>query len=764
MQNLALFTELFALGLHPIPIKWDVDKKQVAEFGHPEHIKDTKDGIPTIEDVKRWTSNGFKDFNGIALKMLPPFGMFDFDLKNTEKKDCYKEWLQIVAANAPDVLSKVCIETTRSGGYHVYIKYSKLSHKIPVARNPKGDEVISVYTGGLLSYCHPSPHYSIIHNEFQDIAEITEDEFNVMVQAAGLFNECEEYSSGESKVAVIEYPIEYENICLQFDSKCTEDTFEQLLNMIGLYRVKGRFERKKWVPFLREGSAAMYSAKAYMKSKRLLIFSGSFNKFPTWHDSAKTGDNTWSLSPSKIVFYHCNKNWIEAIETIKTIADSAGIDIVEEKPITQRPFIISERLKFPYDIFPQEIQNYIAAHSQIQPEYIANFVLPAVSVALGNSIRLEAMSGYLIKPVLYLACIAYSGGGKSPGMDKAFEPVLQMDNKLYADYKLQNDEYKKLLAAYEKDKKASDKPEKPNMPQMLIKDSTIEKVMNILSVNPYGCCIYADELSGFISRMNQYKSGDDVQKWLELWSGGTVLLQRVTRDETRVEDPFCCITGGIQPGILDLLSKGDNEFNGFYQRFLFAFPDPRIIADWQQVTIQPVIVHDYHSLFNDLFIMRERDKFIYRLSPEANSLYAEWFNYKNIQYNKATNEHARGVISKYKNYCLRFALILQALHDRRTRSGFIEELNMERAIRLTEHYLGMMNKVTKILIPESPADRLQPPYNEFYAALPESFTMKTAYSICETFAIKQASIKTFITRNINKLFKQIERGQYEKMW
>ena len=101
---------------------------------------------------------------------------------------------------------------------------------------------------------------------------------------------------------------------------------------------------------------------------------------------------------------------------------------------------------------------------------------------------------------------------------------------------MEEKEYRNKYAAWEKDKK-NPKPDKPNLKQAIIRDSTIEMGIKILSHNKAGCCVLADELSGFLKRMNQYKAGDEAQKWLELWSGSPVMLQRIGRDEDKASDP-----------------------------------------------------------------------------------------------------------------------------------------------------------------------------------------------------------------------------------
>lgn len=754
--SLSDYQEFHKLGLAAIPIKWDEETKKAV--GYPEHGEVT--GVPSIEFTNHWI-NYFKQPNGVALKLFPPYGMFDFDLKNTEKKEIFTEWFKAISLLDDDILKKICIEKTRSGGFHVYIKYAKLSHKIPLARSKDGEEVISIYTGGLLSFCDPTPNYQVFHNEWGDIDYLTDEQFDIMVTSASFFNESKEYKSGDTRATLDAYPLEYESMCLKFDSELPVELFEQLLNDINLYRVDSpKYKRKDWTPFLRKGSTADYSAKVYMHSRKVMIFSASMQQFPTWQDRTEEGDNNWVLKPSKIIFYKNNRNWLDAIEEIKMIADSAGLSIAQEEDV---PYNVKHnRLLFPYDIFPDDVVKYISYH-RIQHEYIAGAMFMAIATAIGNSVRLQAMQGYMIKPIFYMAIVSPAGGGKSPALDRAFEPLESFDKDLYSRYANAYTDYSEKLKLHKQDKKSNEEPTPPILSQTLIKDSTIEMVVKILSNNPCGCCLVADELIGFINRMNQYKAGDDVQKWLELWNGSPVLLQRISREDNKVQDPHCNIVGGIQVGVLDTLSKDEKEHNGFYHRFLFVYPVPEDKQDWGQMNMPPDVIMRFNNYFDFLLSQRTNDKRTYYMSPEAEAMYAEWFNDKNKKYNKATNDQVKGIISKYQSYCLRFALVIQAMNET-NRSGLISGSAMERAIRLTEYFLGNMYKAIKILTPESPADKLQPPYNLFYAALPEYFTMKKAAEIAKQFDLKENTAKSFINRNINKLFKKAEHGSYEKLY
>jgi hypothetical protein len=158
-----------------------------------------------------------------------------------------------------------------------------------------------------------------------------------------------------------------------------------------------------------------------------------------------------------------------------------------------------------------------------------------------------------------------------------------------------------------------------------------------------------------------------------------------------------------------------------------------------------------------------KERVTYRLHPEADALYARWHNMNNRKYDAAINDHHKGIIAKYQDYCLRFALLLQVCYDGYNRGGVIYSESMEKAIRLTDYFFANMHKALKLLVPETPVDRLQPPFDTFFAQLPASFTIKTAIELGEPLKLKERSVRMFISRHLKSLFAQIERGSYEKI-
>src|SRR5690606_34378808 len=127
------FSELFGIGLNPIPLIWDEGTKNAASHVIPHgDINDQNKGEYNMAKfntmVKSWDR-----INGVVLKLFSPFGMIDFDLKNTDDKEVFNRWKFAVNSQNEGILDKVCFETTRNNGYHVYIKYPKLKSKVALA-------------------------------------------------------------------------------------------------------------------------------------------------------------------------------------------------------------------------------------------------------------------------------------------------------------------------------------------------------------------------------------------------------------------------------------------------------------------------------------------------------------------------------------------------------------------------------------------------------------------------------------------------------
>ncbi len=754
--------EGYNLGLHPITVDWDTTKK--VAIHNEEH------GGPY--DLNKWLSKAEAGAMGLAYKLLHPWGVFDFDIKNAVNKLIFEEWKKMVYALDDTILDKMCIERSRNGGFHVFFKYKGLTYKVPLAKSKTGAEIISIYVEGLLIYSYPTPGYSQEHQALEDVEELTPGQFDILVSCAAYFDEKIPGSESSTIKPISDYPAEFEYMSLQFDLECSDALFEHLLNSIGLYRVKNPkgFKGKSFIPYLRRGSEAAYSAKVYFKAKRLYIFSASITGFPNWHDWKGDGDTRWHLSPTKILYYKNEGDWAKTMTEMKLLCKEFKIDLKQpSSPVKTDLPDTDPRLNFPYDIFPMAVQNYIRVQT-IQPEFLAGSIFIALATAIGNTAVLRAQTGYDVKPVFYMVIVAPPGSSKSPALRKAFRALEESDKESYKLFDGKRRLYKEQVQQMLGTRKKGQLPEKPVLSQILTKDFTIEKLSEILKLNPGGICVLADELSGWLNRMGQYKqAGDELEKWLEMSSAEPILLQRVSKEDIRVDDYTCNVIGGIQTGVLELMARNNNSHNGFIHRFLFIVPKLGVKADWRKKEVPAIITEEFNKLFDEHLGRRNaKSKTVYFLSAAAEAKYAEWFNAKNIKYNKSTTENEKGIIAKYQDYCLRFALVLQILKDGTNRSGEIETGTMVNAIHLTEYFFANMTRALKILAPEGPVDKLSDIQAKFYKALPNVFTIKTAIGIGEKMEIPKGTVEGFISKGTlpgdKKIFDKIKRGEYEKVY
>jgi Protein of unknown function (DUF3987) len=135
-----------------------------------------------------------------------------------------------------------------------------------------------------------------------------------------------------------------------------------------------------------------------------------------------------------------------------------------------------------------------------------------------------------------------------------------------------------LKDAIKKDLPAPDKPldavpPEPFVPnQLVISDTTIEAVADVLRGNTRGLILWRDELNAWLANMSRYNGGSDQAQWLEAWPAAALTVNRKNKPPLVVPRFAVSILGGLQPDRLaDVLDGADD---GLAVRFLFGWPDP----------------------------------------------------------------------------------------------------------------------------------------------------------------------------------------------
>jgi Protein of unknown function (DUF3987) len=798
IQQLEYF---YSIGLHAVPVHFNLETKQVDSYPAHETAATGPGGRPSLQDAKKW----FKavQANGVGVKVYPPFGMIDFDIKNSSDKRIFDKWLLACKSVDDGWLSKVCIERTRSNGYHVYIKYEGMDHKIPLAKENR-QETISLYTGTLLSFCSPSPGYEFTHNEWADLDFLTNEEFELLTTVAGTFNkdrQTYDYST-EQKEGGLQYPKAREHLFSKFDRLLSEEHFETLLNSISLFRNPDSKPTKSGaIKYSRPGTLAPYSAKVFYYDRytswsgwRLVIFSASLQSFPCYHDKLGKKDPTWILTPGRLLYYKNGRDWTLAQAELEMIVDSAGIEIPvapdfsaeDNVPIHQieadRPAILPGT--FPFDVFPAALhRNFseIASHYSIPLDYLGTTALFAIAGLSGNMYQTEL--GKRIKCIIYAMLVGPSGVGKSPAYNLLCgEVVSSAEKQLHDDFLKQKREWKALehTARSKKNGEAFTKPE----PKRLVRTGnggTAEGMMGKALSSPAGIALYYDEGGRMFGSPNAYKTGKDNSStdfWNEMWNGQPSNEFRADEDRERFV-PATSISSliGMQTDRVSRYFDKDSIESGLSSRFLVTQSDyiqlnDRVDHFAQAQHACPEWVELLTYLFDQgayHYTRESKPRTVY-FSGASSQLYNDLSRKLVQEANQKRADRLAGDVTqlmvaydaKLYSYVGRFILILAILDD--PRDPVITPKHVENAEKLYRFYRAQAINLFTVLNREMQQE-MTANQAELLKALPDTFTTKEAKEICKKLKLSDQFFDSTFFRIYDKkrLIKKIKRGEYEKI-
>lgn len=248
---------------------------------------------------------------------------------------------------------------------------------------------------------------------------------------------------------------------------------------------------------------------------------------------------------------------------------------VEEESTVDQPatWVDSYRgLEFPIEAYPPILRQFITETSVsvcVHPDMLAVLMLPVLATAIGTSRVLGVKEDWVEAPRLWVAVVADPGGKKSPAQKRALAGLDLVQEELDAIFRTDLDRWESL------DDKERKKETPPTLRQIIADDATIEALGRILLTHPRGVLMDKDELASWSKGFGEYKNGrgGDRQRWLSLWNGKTVRINRVGLGGAPlvVPHPFVSIVGGIQPEKVDsLLERGGDD--GMIYRFLLSAP------------------------------------------------------------------------------------------------------------------------------------------------------------------------------------------------
>ena len=384
-------------------------------------------------------------------------------------------------------------------------------------------------------------------------------------------------------------------------------------------------------------------------------------------------------------------------------------------------------MAFPMEALPDCLRAYIkdvADRQQCQPDFIAVTALCGLSAALGNKATIcpKQHDNWEVVPNLWGAIIGRPSAMKSPAMKAALAPLYAIQEEWRSEFEENITEHNVDIELYELDSKnAKDKakkqmktknkelarealmsvatpPEFPVRRRLIINDTTVEKLGELLNENTTGLLLERDELAGWLAKLKGEERQSDRAFYLQCFDGDKpFIFDRIGRGTVEIKSTTLSVIGGIQPSKLAPLIRGavtgqDND--GLIQRLqLLAWPDPIENWKWRDRKPDQQASENYSSVFKKLSDYEPLNT-PYRLSPKAQDLFIEWMEELNSSarsgdINPAMESH----LIKMPQTIASLALIFELVSSKADAVG---EVSMAAALDISEYLKSHADKMYRI--------------------------------------------------------------------
>jgi hypothetical protein len=421
---------------------------------------------------------------------------------------------------------------------------------------------------------------------------------------------------------------------------------------------------------------------------------------------------------------------------------------------------------FPIDAFPQLFSDLIVDLSKslrFPHDYTGTAILTAISCAVGTTVKLKVKESWYEYGSLYCCLVGNAGANKTHPVNHAFIPIRELDKARHENYNILLKEYSDYSKLNEKQKEKVTPVQEPILEKSLMANFTPEILTKRLYQNPRGLTVLSDELATFLEGMNNYSKTDQSSTYLSFWSNQQTSIDRIGAPiPLLINLPYLSIIGGIQPRMLSKLFPMQKQNNGFYQRFLFAFPEATFKEPISDEESSLELHVKYTDFINGFFNSKKElnaDAKIITWSKEAKDFFMQW-NSKQCEMVNENQDTIKGeIISKFDIHFIRLALLLQMMEDPQS-----IEIGLDAVIgaeKLCNYYLNCSLKVLRyIQNPNSYLFSLADNKKQFYNSLPNTFNTAQAVEMGVQFDFQERRVKEFLNDSV--LFKKIKHGTYER--
>jgi len=608
-----------------------------------------------------------------------------------DRQKFWDEYLNLLKDNIEEFDEKFVIYKTISGGFHIIYRCSVIqgNSKIAALEGMKEAILESRGTGGYIFA------YELCYSklEYHDVQEISIHDREILWGISKTYNFIP--LKEEIEIDKKEYVKDNSNDVTPWDDynskhSCTDlmdSDFAIIKSLNDKYVIK------------RHGAESPHSGYIYKSNGCMYLFSTG-----TQYPAEKL------ISPYAYFTYKFHNGDFKesASDLYQKGYGSRKIKVVEK---IETPKIDKEKLVFPIEIYPLNIQQYILESHRtlgLSIDYMGCSLLWLISVIIGNTMRVEVKKGWVESCALWISVVGKPGIGKTPSISQMIYPLEKLNNREIRNYIKQEQKYIEYEKKTKDEKSYSEEIKKPKKTQFIVNDITLEALVEIHEENKNSIGVFKDELAGWFKDMNKYRAGSDLEFWLSCWSGKSVSMNRKTAKSSFVDKPHIPVLGGIQPGIFDQFNTEDNKENGFSDRMLISYPD--LFVDKYNTNIMDEQIIEWYSSYIVRFydnIKRDKLKFnndediepmIVPFSSTANTEWIRIFNnITELQNSDYENEYMKSMLPKQKSYIPRFALLINSLWAYDDSGSCCYELigkdNILRAEKLSNYFINMSKKV-----------------------------------------------------------------------
>ncbi|ENA1806453.1 DUF3987 domain-containing protein [Flavobacterium psychrophilum] len=445
-----------------------------------------------------------------------------------------------------------------------------------------------------------------------------------------------------------------------------------------------------------------------------------------------------------------------------------GLDTAIDNAMDSIP--VSSENQFPIEVFPKLFKDLVIDLNKslnFPIDYTGTAVLTAMATVIGTSVKIRVKNNWFEYASIYSCIIGNAGANKTHPVNTIFAPIKDLDKANHDDYASRLMDWDKWNKLPKAEKEGTTEPPFPILTKSILTNFTPEVLYKRLDENLRGCTVLSDEMATFFDGMNNYSKGDQIGVYLSFWSNQSTTIDRIGNPMPLfIQNPYLSIIGGLQPRVLSNSFPVQKLNNGFFQRFLFAFPDTTFKSPINDNELNNQIFDRYEDFiknyYNNSNVVEENGHINSRIlswTAEAKAFFYNWQKENCNLVNEYNNSIKGEIASKFDNHFVRLALLLQMMKD--PKSDLIELDAVKGAEKLCVYFMNCSFKVLAVIQdPKEYLGTLVGNKQKFYKQLKEEFTTAEAITVGLNFDIQDRRVKEFLKDTV--LFKRIRHGCYKK--